>query len=513
MSNPGPNTQSTQNLVPVNVALDASGLPTNSTYANGISLPLAQISTSLSGVVSVEDGNGTPVIFTNGVDPRTYGAKCDGKVVLDASISTGTTSVTVTSATAGFTAADVGKLCGVLNTSTTGPWSSRVGTVTGFTSSTTITVSLSGSSGALSNAQFAWGTEDTAAWTAAATAAGTQKLPLIVPAGISCVQNFTLPDRVPMIGHGADRSITWPWTFVGTGSTIMCLKWPGDNTTPVINCGSGNNLSGFNIDAFKTAAIALRSDVNGGAYMGHGKWSNMTIARAYGNVCQAGPAHSIANCTIWGQDGSDCVVMTGDGRVSDCDIYGAGTNYAAVRVTGHDVVLSNNHFWKNSTTNPAGPSVFYHPSATSGHTGNFVCTGNMFDTSVGPSVNIQLDGTATAHIVKITNNSGFQTDGVAAATYPFVSLTVAVGAVIRGFAVENNTAEPSFSGNNFGTYTYIVDGTGVAGHIYGSKTGGNVLDGAAALYAFSATWTGWDKNSGDIVIPYGGTAVTASTLV
>ncbi len=472
---------------------------------------LVHTQTNASGAVAILGPNGTPIWWTDAIDPRSYGAKCDGKMVLDATISTGTTTVTVTSASGLFVANDVGKTCAVLTTSTTGPWDSRPGTVTGFTSTTQITVSLSGSSGALTNAQFVWGTDDTAAWSAAATAAGNQKRPLFVPVGISCVQNFTLPDRIPMFGMGADRTPTWPWQFAGHGSTIICTKWPGDDATPVIQCGYGNALTGFNIDAFKTAGFALRSDTNNG----HGKWANMTIARGYSGVCITGPAHSIANCTIWGQASAGTnggvVGLSGDNRISDCDIYGAATNGAAVYCSGHDVVVQNNHFWKNSTTVEAGPSVSYRPSVTSGVTGNFLCTGNMFDTSNGPHVNVEIQGTAIAHSVNIRNNDGFQNDLVPDATYPYVKLTVASGAVIRGLTVADNTGMSAWNDPAQAQYTYLVDGSAVAGNIYGSRTGGNVVSGCAALYKYSATWTAWDHNGGDIVVPYPGTTVTKST--
>ena len=60
MSNPGPNTQSTQNLVSVNVELDASGLPTTNVYANGnLMTQLAQLTTTPSGGVAILNTDGT----------------------------------------------------------------------------------------------------------------------------------------------------------------------------------------------------------------------------------------------------------------------------------------------------------------------------------------------------------------------------------------------------------------------------------------------------------------------
>jgi len=53
MSNPGPNTQSTQNLVPVNVALNPDGTPSSAFTGNGNTLNLAQLTTTPSGGVAI----------------------------------------------------------------------------------------------------------------------------------------------------------------------------------------------------------------------------------------------------------------------------------------------------------------------------------------------------------------------------------------------------------------------------------------------------------------------------
>lgn len=461
----------------------------------------AQFTNTPSGGVAILGPDGvTPIWFFDAIDPRSNGAKCDGKMVLDAT-TTASATCTVTSSTASFSAADIGKICAVLPTSTTGPWSAKQGTITAYNPATgAITATLGGSPGALINAQFVWGTNDTAAWTTAATAAGNQKRPLFVPVGISCVQNFTLPDRIAMFGLGADRTITWPWTSAGYNSAIVCAKWPGADATAVIKTGYGNSLSNFMLDAFQTGGIAIDNLTN----QGHGTIEGCTIARGYNYGLQTGAAQSVKNCTIWGQDcAQDLVVLSGDNRLSDCDIYGAGTNGAAVSAPGHDTVIANNHFWKNATSQPNGPSVKLSPYAASGLTGSQHVIGNTFDTSMGPHVQVTVVAGQTARNIKISNNSAFQNNNVPDATYPYIDLNVA--GTLLGLSVMGNTGEASFADPAQANYTAFIDGVGITGTVAGSTVMGNVITGCAAGYA---TFTP-DHSTGNYYIAGSGSVATA----
>lgn len=99
----------------------------------------------------------------------TYGAVGDGKMVTDGAMASG--SPTLTSATASFTSADVGKAvmvkgAGSVNATT------LVTTISGFTSATTVTLAAANASGsAVSGALVMWGTDDTAHIQAAINAA------------------------------------------------------------------------------------------------------------------------------------------------------------------------------------------------------------------------------------------------------------------------------------------------------------------------------------------------------
>lgn len=70
MSNPGPNTQSTQNLVPVNVALDASGNPTGRVTANGQNTLIVQYNPATGQLERWDAASGTYVATGGGLHQK-----------------------------------------------------------------------------------------------------------------------------------------------------------------------------------------------------------------------------------------------------------------------------------------------------------------------------------------------------------------------------------------------------------------------------------------------------------
>lgn len=98
---------------------------------------------------------------------RAYGAKGDGKVILDGAMTSG--SATLTSATASFTMNDVGKVIQVKGAAASGV-TTLVTTIQAYTNATTVTLAASAST-TVSSAQVMWGTDDTSAIQAAINAA------------------------------------------------------------------------------------------------------------------------------------------------------------------------------------------------------------------------------------------------------------------------------------------------------------------------------------------------------
>ena len=102
-------------------------------------------------------------------DVTQYGAVGDGKVVGNGAMGSGST--TLTSATAGFTASDVGKKISVKGAAATGI-TTLITTILAVNSATSVTLAAANASGgALSSAVVIWGTDDTTAIQAAIDAA------------------------------------------------------------------------------------------------------------------------------------------------------------------------------------------------------------------------------------------------------------------------------------------------------------------------------------------------------
>jgi len=98
---------------------------------------------------------------------QAYGAKGDGKCVTDGVMTSG--SATLTSATAAFTMADVGKVVMVKGAAATGV-TTLTTTIQAYTNATTVTLAVSAGT-TVSGATVMWGTDDTAAVQAAINAA------------------------------------------------------------------------------------------------------------------------------------------------------------------------------------------------------------------------------------------------------------------------------------------------------------------------------------------------------
>ena len=165
-----------------------------------------------------------------------YGATLNGKTVTDGAITA--TTATLTSNTAGFTSADVGKLIQVRGAGTGSPVTDLNTTISAFTNSTTVTLALAAGT-TVTGATTKYGTDDYTAVQAAITAAQAVGGTVYSPAGLSF--------------HGTEYSITGPmrWTGSGSGSIIMSVNCAGINfQNTYISNGSGENTenNGLELD-------------------------------------------------------------------------------------------------------------------------------------------------------------------------------------------------------------------------------------------------------------------------
>lgn len=132
----------------------------------------------LGGAVGGTAANGRAMMYDNGAptwsdsqgtgpwifNVRSTGAVGDGRVVIDGAITSG--SATLTSATAAFTTADIGKKIMIKGAAASGV-TNLVTTIQAFTNSTTVTLAANAVTTVASGGMVMWGTDDTAAFQSA----------------------------------------------------------------------------------------------------------------------------------------------------------------------------------------------------------------------------------------------------------------------------------------------------------------------------------------------------------
>jgi Pectate lyase superfamily protein len=187
-------------------------------YVLGDDLPLTQVKN----------------LFPDWLNVKNWGATGNGKMVTDAAISASGT--TLTSASAAFTSGDVGKLvvimgAGALNGSVGIP---LAGTITGFTNSTTVTISATATT-TVSAATCYYGTDDQAKISATIAQAASGQA-VFLPAGIYLMST--------------ELSIQKPIRLTGAGATIVTTNSAAINFgNTYISAASGASTSiGLEID-------------------------------------------------------------------------------------------------------------------------------------------------------------------------------------------------------------------------------------------------------------------------
>lgn len=174
-----------------------------------------------------------------GINVKDYGATGDARKVTDAVLN-GTT--TVTSATAAFTSADVGKV--IWGVETSGLLRLAKTTISAVNSATSITVA-SAAAGSYSSVHLVFGTDDTTALQSAMTAAKAAGLNVIVPAGGYLFSALPFDGNRPtvgfasgVIGAGSNATVFYPvpgFDFTSTTSnTGILYRTNGNCRSPII---------------------------------------------------------------------------------------------------------------------------------------------------------------------------------------------------------------------------------------------------------------------------------------
>lgn len=470
----------------------------------------ALIATDASGntVLHGSDGRAvTPNLF----DVRAYGAQCDGVALYDVS-TTASTTCTISSATAAFTAADIGKSCAVIANTSGAVVTGKYGTITGVTSSGIATASLDLSPGVLTSALFVYGTDDAAAVNEAATEAATFGGTVFIPQSITTIASpVAIPDGVNLMGIGNTVTVDSPWKFRYKGSSLVLVGYVA--TGGAVNIGDyasagqyGCTAEGLNIDCMNLAGQAINTELGGTNRAIHLR--AVTAIRGTAYTANLGASGVTEGCTFIQQQYGHVVAVKGDSRFVNNYVYGAGANKHNIRVSGmSDVYIGGNHIWKEATLSTMYGAAVFVEFWTGQKAGQVLIEGNQFDTSFGPHVQINITGSGViGRGVSIVGNLGFQNDFVPNATYPFIDIDIAATCALRGFVVQGNIGCGSWNDATKGQYTYFIDGAGIAGNIYGSIVGGNVIDNCAALFNLFTP----DHDNGNITIAGTGTVLTKS---
>lgn len=200
-------------------------------------------------------------------------------------------------------------------------------------------------------------------------------------------------------------------------------------------------------------------------------------ASANSHAFKAGPGSMVDHCTIIGGYNCHPFATSGDAQVTNCNVYGTGTNYFAFKSSASsDLIIANNHVWAPGSGLFSGGSVFLEAWVTGQDMDSILITGNQFDTAKGqPHIKVSVLAGCTLRGVNIVGNNSFNNNTVTSPS-PWITLDVAATGVLRGLQVNSNMVEGSWDTATSGLHTCLINGAAVAGSVLGSTVSGNFID-------------------------------------
>lgn len=293
-----------------------------------------------------------------GINVKTYGATGDARKVTDAVLN-GTT--TVTSATAAFTSADVGKVIWGVETAT-GNLRLAKTTIAAVNSATSITVA-SAAVGTYSNIHLIFGTDHTTYLQAAFTAAKAAKANVILPAGGYLVSALPFDGNRSTVGNASG--------VIGSGSNATTIF-----VTPDYNFASTTSNTGI---IYRVNGNCRQAEFKG-VYIESGYYTHS--GSGYHVIGDSGADHTtIDDVRIWGMRGftSNLYSVGTTLNVRRCRFE--ASNYIGINLGGgsacfEDCYTGNHGFW----------GLYVLDFAGSGNTGiSFRWTNGIIDESGGSS--------------------------------------------------------------------------------------------------------------------------------
>lgn len=429
-------------------------------------------------------------IFSRPVDIRMLGAKCDGRYVADATITsrTGAGNVTITSATIAFTQSDVGKYWGLNPTGTTAAYSVYTGYIVSVESATSATCySFNTTATVASGAGLVVATDDSAALGRAITRVTSYGGTIKIPGICASSTVLSLPAGANLEGDG--RGAGNPLGFVSKGSVLLFLgAYAGAGSKFIELAGRGSHISELTIDACNKAdttvevanTVASRWRVDG-ANIARG------LERCLYTLSGSG---FIGSSEVYGGFRGIPITISGDNVIGDGNyVYGSGDtkeNISAVNIVD-DFSLGKSHIYKGgwgvTLSTVTGPNLhIQQTSTTTRGAGNIV--GTTFDTAEGPHIQITITNTQAVKSIAglaIVGCNFYQPDsGWTDNTYSCIKASIGSSGTnhvsLKGLTVQGNIGKGYLASSK--AYKAFMDVVLLAtyGHIYGSSVQGNTID-------------------------------------
>lgn len=333
----------------------------------------SQIAPSTSSVVAgagiqIADSVISSLTPSNSLYAATFGVVADGQFVYDAVSQDGLN--TITSASANFTQADVGKI--VFGIDNTGANTAPVqGTITAVVNANTITVS-NAATASKTAVTLGWGTDDTAACETAWTAAVAAQSYLVLPSGyifvqaslfnITSAQSLALTKGLGLLSDGTSIIVPTPtFNFASAPSTTSALfaNWGAGNADMYPNYFYMANLTiygaGFNATGLGGASNSILSFVQEVAYnIQLWDWTGTAVG-----IQIEGPVYAfwvaVDTAGTWG------MAVSGGQPISLYSCYSLGSINLLISGAG-STVQSFGSNWGQSNSNPAisiGAGTFF----------------------------------------------------------------------------------------------------------------------------------------------------------
>jgi len=441
----------------------------------------------------------------------------DGVALYDVT-TTNSTTCTIGSASASFSAADIGKVCALvpytdtqLIAGTAGAW----GTITAVASANQCTAVVSLAPGVLANAIFVYGTDnktilDDLLTTAAAVPT---KGHVYLPAGIICsAGSHTVPSGVLLHGAGNNTTGGSAKDFKHYGTSLVCCKYSA--TGAFIAMGSfgtsdprGAAMEYLNVDSMCMTPRCIDGSISGRTER---LFAVTAVRSSSGSTLQVGPTGRAMLCHVLHNNVSDACGVSGDGKVLDCLVIGALAGRAKIAISNPtDVLVSRNHVWSSAgvTTASYGIRVSFNGGVT--NSGCCTISDNEIDTTFSHAYYIAASAASAGRAVSITGGHVFNNDSVPNNSGSVLGISVASGCSIRGIIFKNVVGMSSFNNPTLGQWANLVDNSATAGNIYGFSTGGCVVQGCNAMYSAIIP----DVDDVNITMAANGTVLTKSTRI